>query len=495
MSTLEYVCVFVRASGDRLRAAERLVLALPRLLDQAALEVDLRFQAKDKVLVVNVRTRGEGFSQAERDRLVFWSARAGGRAMAADRISTEDRKKLAAYLGKPTLAQLALPAAALAESSAQLFTGAGAMPDRRRPAAERPLLVMDVGGPGWDGVRWSAQEQELFVGAPYSPPVGDEIPLLVRIPGAERPLEARAVVAQVRSAAAAAPGAPAGYTLRLLAPPPQLTAALGKSTLGTTADDTRAAPRFQVNAPVKLTPTAPAPNAAPAPQAAEAASTAHALIEYATDQELQADFIENLSQGGAFVRTPTPAKVGTTLELELKLPNGADLHTRAVVAFANANGVGVRFQLDAEAEAVLANAMATISARPRRALVVDDDEIVCRMIADALRDRGFEVLVAANASEGVTVISEELLALDLLVTDVVMPGMSGEEFVRLIRKAGGEEDLAIVCVTGQMDGEGMEKRLEQAGADAVLDKALGPDLIAQAADAVLERKRLVAQAS
>jgi hypothetical protein len=36
---------------------------------------------------------------------------------------------------------------------------------------------------------------------------------------------------------------------------------------------------------------------------------------------------------------------------------------------------------------------------------------------------------------------------------------------------------------------GLEMKLESAGADAVLDKALGPELIAQAADAALERKR------
>jgi hypothetical protein len=51
-----------------------------------------------------------------------------------------------------------------------------------------------------------------------------------------------------------------------------------------------------------------------------------------------------------------------------------------------------------------------------------------------------------------------------------------------------------VCVNGQLGAVGLEIRLEQADADAVLDKALGPDLIAQAADAALERKRLVAQA-
>ena len=70
-----------------------------------------------------------------------------------------------------------------------------------------------------------------------------------------------------------------------------------------------------------------------------------------------------------------------------------------------------------------------------------------------------------------------------------MPGMDGETFVRTIRNAGGETDLAIVAVTGRIDG-GLETQLEMAGADAVLDKALGVELIAQAADAMLERKRM-----
>jgi CheY-like chemotaxis protein len=87
------------------------------------------------------------------------------------------------------------------------------------------------------------------------------------------------------------------------------------------------------------------------------------------------------------------------------------------------------------------------------------------------------------------VLMDELLALDLLVTDVVMPNMDGETFIRTIRNAGGESDLAIVVVTGAV-GTALEKRLERDGADAVLDKSLGPELIAQASDAVLERKRM-----
>jgi len=115
------------------------------------------------------------------------------------------------------------------------------------------------------------------------------------------------------------------------------------------------------------------------------------------------------------------------------------------------------------------------------------------MLSDALTARGFEVLVAEDGASGLRRLSEEILALDLLVTDVRMPGMGGEAFIRTIRSAGGEYDLAIVAVSAAL-GPDEERRLEGAGADAVLDKALGPELCAQAADAALERKRLVAQA-
>jgi uncharacterized protein (TIGR02266 family) len=252
----------------------------------------------------------------------------------------------------------------------------------------------------------------------------------------------------------------------------------------TTAAETRAAPRFQVKAPVKV--LVPAPPPAPGPAGEPAA---RAVIEYATDQELEADFIENLSQGGAFIRSSHPHPVGSSVALDFRLPNGAELKATAVVAFASANGMGVRFTLDPESEATLQAAIAHITARARRALVVDDDALVRRMLADALADRGFEVITGTDGQDGLRVLSEELLALDLLVTDVHMPEMDGEQFVKMIRRAGGEADLAIVVVSGKME-PGLEPRLEAAGADAVLDKALGPELVAQAADAVLERKRL-----
>jgi len=194
-------------------------------------------------------------------------------------------------------------------------------------------------------------------------------------------------------------------------------------------------------------------------------------------------------QGGAFVRSARALPVGTDVHLEMRLPDGAVLDAPATVVRSDAAGMGVRFELDACGDAQLGGIVARISARRRRALVVDDDVLARRMIADALAERGFEVFAAGDGLSGVGVLTDELLGLDLVVADVRMPAMDGEAFLRLVRGVGGEHDLAVVVISGSLD-VGLEARLHREGADAVLDKALGPELIAQASDAALERKRL-----
>jgi uncharacterized protein (TIGR02266 family) len=403
-------------------------------------------------------------------------------------MAAAERQTFDAHLELCELKLKGLQAAELFDRSNRIFTDVGAPAARRRNPLDRPMLAMDVGGPGWEGVSYQPEQRELFVAAPMAPPAGDEVLVVFRIPGLDKPVGVKSRVAFVRGASESAPGRPAGFALSIPAGAASVHEALGRNAPAT-GSEIRAAPRYQVKAPVRVLVPAPPPvQPGPAPRPPPPPS-ARAVIEYASDQELEADFIENLSQGGAFIRSAHPQPVGTELALDFRLPNGSELKAQAVVAFANANGMGVRFTLDAESEAALQAAIAHISARARRALVVDDDALVRRMLADALADRGFEVVTASDGQDGLRVLSEELLALDLLVTDVYMPGMDGEKFVQMIRRAGGESDLAIVVVTGKME-PGLEPRLEAVGADAVLDKALGPELVAQAADAVLERKRL-----
>jgi CheY-like chemotaxis protein len=477
MNPVEYACVFIRASGARLLAAERLVCSLPQLLGPGLVEADLLYRHASRYLVVVLRFTPEAFSEVLRARLAFWTARAGGRAIPVSGRPGGERTGFDEQLEAFELKQRSVAPERLFEVAGPFFTGAGSPDSRRRAESDRPMLVIDVGGPGWDGVAYDPQGRELFLPSPIAPPVGDEVMMVVRAAGVDKPVGVRARVTTTRAAAEAGPGKPAGFSLNIPEAAPSIRALLEQSAPASTFG-ARVAPRYAVRAPVKVGVAAPC--AAPAP--------VKAVIEYATEQELEADFIENLSQGGAFVRSAKICPVGTPLSLQFHLPNGAELNAQSVVAFVNKNGMGVRFTLDAEGEEALQAAIAHISARPRRAVVVDDDGPIRRMLADALTERGFEVVTAADATDGMRIISEELLGLDLLLTDIFMPGIDGEEFVRTIRKAGGEADLAIVVVTGKMD-LAVERKLESAGADAVLDKALGPELIAQAADAALERKR------
>lgn len=489
--------VFDRASGARLEAAERFVRSLPKLFPDALVGCDLAWRQGASILVVIMRFGEERFGAGARRRLDFWCGRAGVRSTDLCKLATAQRTAFFDRIESCEPRRMGVAPGELAEEGARYFTALGA-PEDRKLADAGPVLAMDVGGPGWEGVEYVEAEQTLFVPGLLSPPAGDVLTLALRFPGIERPLLCEATVAGVRAGDGDGPDAQTGFALALTNPSPELLEALASIDGGPEpAREQRAHPRYPVKAQVLVTPYAALgeeqrrePAEVPLGDGAPPfAAFPTARIEYATEQELAADYVANLSQGGAFVRTSRPSPLGTRLALSMRLPAGDELSAPAVVAMVNDKGMGVRFELDDSGQRQLGAAIARISARPRRALVVDDDALARRMLQDALQQRGFEVLTADDGAAGLSVLADELLALDLLVTDVVMPKMDGETFIRTIRNAGGESDLAIVAVTGE-HGAGAEKRLERDGADAVLDKALGAELIAQAADAVLERKRM-----
>lgn len=131
--------------------------------------------------------------------------------------------------------------------------------------------------------------------------------------------------------------------------------------------------------------------------------------------------------------------------------------------------------------------MARTDTDRRTALVIDDDAFARRVMGDALAAEGFEVLAAAGGSEGLHALLDRLLELDLLLVDVHMPGMDGEQLLRLVRGPGGERDLTIVMMSGDRDPD-LRRRLSDAGADAVVAKIGGTRTIAHTALRVLQRR-------
>jgi CheY-like chemotaxis protein len=81
-------------------------------------------------------------------------------------------------------------------------------------------------------------------------------------------------------------------------------------------------------------------------------------------------------------------------------------------------------------------------------LVVDDDELVRAVERRVLEEDGYQVLEATNGVEGVDLLAGETMV-DLLIADLDMPLLSGDEMVRRIRMA--RPDQRVLYVTGNID--------------------------------------------
>jgi DNA-binding NtrC family response regulator len=79
-----------------------------------------------------------------------------------------------------------------------------------------------------------------------------------------------------------------------------------------------------------------------------------------------------------------------------------------------------------------------------RVLVVDDDRVVRNLIAEILRRAGHDVVAVAEAKEALRVAADG--SIELVVTDVTMPGMSGLELAAAVRS--GHPGLPVLIVTG-----------------------------------------------
>ncbi len=91
-------------------------------------------------------------------------------------------------------------------------------------------------------------------------------------------------------------------------------------------------------------------------------------------------------------------------------------------------------------------------------LVADDEILVRAMISDELRAEGHTVMEAANADEALEILRSHV-RMDLVVTDMQMPGsIDGTELVRTIRRQWPE--LRVVMISGQAPEQAVRPLLD-----------------------------------
>ncbi|MDA0999162.1 MAG: response regulator [bacterium] len=112
-----------------------------------------------------------------------------------------------------------------------------------------------------------------------------------------------------------------------------------------------------------------------------------------------------------------------------------------------------------------------------RILVVDDDKVTTAMIEKVLSKEGFEVAVVNDPKEALN--AELPFTPQVILMDVLMPGVSGIELTRLLKKGLESHPIRIIIFSALKGKADIEKALE-AGADAYLTKPV-------------ERKQLIQQ--
>jgi two-component system copper resistance phosphate regulon response regulator CusR len=110
-----------------------------------------------------------------------------------------------------------------------------------------------------------------------------------------------------------------------------------------------------------------------------------------------------------------------------------------------------------------------------RILVVEDDAVAASVLAKGLREHSYAVDVAADGSDALeqTAINDY----DLVILDVLLPGIDGLELCRQLRSAGGTVPILMLTARG-----GLDQRVEglDAGADDYLPKPYHfPELLAR----------------
>jgi two-component system, cell cycle response regulator len=118
----------------------------------------------------------------------------------------------------------------------------------------------------------------------------------------------------------------------------------------------------------------------------------------------------------------------------------------------------------------------------RTVLYVEDEAPLRGLVEFWLEDAGYRVLLAADGAEGLEVARAERP--DLVITDAMMPVLSGDELVEIMKSDPDLRDVPIVMATAAASPLRVDRMLER-GCHAVLGKPLEESTFLTAAAAAL----------
>ncbi|MGI6668419.1 MAG: response regulator [Acetivibrionales bacterium] len=123
----------------------------------------------------------------------------------------------------------------------------------------------------------------------------------------------------------------------------------------------------------------------------------------------------------------------------------------------------------------------------KKILIIDDTELTVKLVKDILTEKGYEVVSANNGIDGIRMVTVEKP--DLVLLDVVMPGIDGFEVIKQLRQDESNNLLPIIILTGKGNEEDKLVGLEL-GADDYITKPFNPrELVSRVKNTLLRIDR------
>jgi two-component system, NtrC family, sensor kinase len=122
----------------------------------------------------------------------------------------------------------------------------------------------------------------------------------------------------------------------------------------------------------------------------------------------------------------------------------------------------------------------------KRILAVDDSLTYLQVIGDALKDAGFDVILARSGEEALDLLAVQ--PVDCILLDLLMPGLSGQETCERIKSAPTVRDIPLIMLTALEDRDAMIQGLS-AGADDYIAKSSELEVLKARVRAQIRRKQ------
>jgi len=111
----------------------------------------------------------------------------------------------------------------------------------------------------------------------------------------------------------------------------------------------------------------------------------------------------------------------------------------------------------------------------KKILVVEDDAMISSIYEAKFKDDGFEVLMAADGAKGLELAKKEKP--DLVMLDVILPGLDGFSILEEIKKDKTTKDISVIMLTNLGTEEDKKKGQKMGALDYLVKASLTPGQI------------------